>query len=381
MRDGTLARVERGEAIEELSELFTFLADNDFAGYSPIYERLARRIATDDELLEFIAQAADPNARRGRLPVLFLAATHDRVLAEPESELAAIYRGDIDHDPVPAFLDLLARERAAIADSLRNRSVQTNEVGRSAVLAPAFGRALDDVTGPVTLFEIGPSAGLNLFVDRFQIELVRDGIPVAVLGPSGTTVHLRCELRGPLDPPAPRSNAAPVGRAGLDPHPIDVRSDAECRWLRACLWPGVAERPERLRAALDIARTEPPELLTGDAAVDLGPALASQPRDAHLVVFATWALAYLSADGRRSTLDAIDHLGAQRDLDLVTFEEPRFTPWLESYDPTIHDRYRGDGTPTLLGLRSWRGGVVTTTALAIAHPHGRWIHWMEDANG
>jgi hypothetical protein len=34
--------VSERDAIEELSDLFLFLADNDFAGYSPTYEQLAR---------------------------------------------------------------------------------------------------------------------------------------------------------------------------------------------------------------------------------------------------------------------------------------------------------------------------------------------------
>ena len=120
--------VNGDEAIDELSELFLFLAENDFSGYSPVYESLARSVAIDRQLLRFVESSAHPNARRGRVPVLFFAATHDRVLANPESDIAAIYRGDLTEDPMPAFLALIDAERDAIVANMRTRSVQTNEV-------------------------------------------------------------------------------------------------------------------------------------------------------------------------------------------------------------------------------------------------------------
>lgn len=369
------------DAIEELSDLFVFLADNDFAGYSVVYERLARSIATDTQLLKFVDSSAHPNARRGRVPVLFFVATHDQVLANPESKIAAIYRGDSTDDPMPPFLELIEKERGAIIESMRTRSVQTNEVGRSAVLALAFGRALQDVSTAASLFEIGPSAGLNLYVDHFHIDYSRDDGTVTSIGPDTSSVRLHCEIRGPNTPPLPTKSFDLASRSGLDPNPINVLSDSECRWLQACIWPGIPDRPQRLLAALDIARQSPPRLVAGDAVTDLAAALDGIPTSDHLIIFSTWVLAYINADGRQAVLHTIDQLGATRDLDFITFEEPRFTPWVESADARVFDNYLGEGTPTQLSLRSWRGGVATTTPLAIAHPHGRWIHWLEENHG
>ncbi len=369
------------EPIEELSDLFIFLADNDFAGYSPLYEQIARAVAADRELLEFIASAANPNARRGRIPVLFFAATHDRVLADPGSPIAAVYRGESQADPMPLLRDVLEHESAEVRDNMRTRSVQTNEVGRSAILSIAFGRAQRDVTVRTALFEIGPSAGLNLYLNHFHIDFTRNGNIVAGIGPDDANVRLECELRGSITPAIPAEISTPTSRCGLDVNPIDVMDDSECRWLQACLWPGIPDRPERLAAAINVARLSPPQLLTGDAVTDLRPALTSiEPTD-HLIVFSTWALAYIDTNGRDAVIEAIDRFGAERDLDFITFEEPRFTPWVTDFNPSEFDQYEGEGTPTLLGLRSWRGGICTTTALAIAHPHGRWVHWLEENHG
>ena len=377
----TLATMSERDAIEELSELFVFLAENDFAGYSPLYEQIARATATDRELLNFIAKAANPNARRGRIPVLFFAATHDRVLANSESPIAAVYRGESQADPMPLLRELLERESAEITTNMRTRSVQTNEVGRSAILSFAFSRAQRNVTAQTALFEIGPSAGLNLYFDRFHTDITRNGEFVAANGPEESTVRLQCELRGPVTPTFLTDRFAPTSRRGLDPNPIDVMNDSECRWLRACLWPGIPDRPERLAAAIDVARLSPPQLIAGDAVTDLSSAVASISPADHLVIFSTWALAYVDAKGRDTVVDTIDRVGSQRDLDFITFEEPRFTPWVTDFDPAVFSQYEGEGTPTLLGLRSWRGGNCTTTALAVAHPHGRWVHWLEENHG
>lgn len=371
------------DPIEELSALFLVLADMDFAGYSPLYESLARAIATDRDLLAAIDEAALPNSRRGRVPVLFFAATHDLALAHPESRLAVIFRGESSDDVVSAFRELVDANWPTLVATMRSHSVQTNEVGRSAVLVPAFWRVLSHANSSATpiLFEIGPSGGLNLFADLFAIEYTRDQSLVAVVGPSESAVQLHCELRGPHTPELPPTLASPAIRAGIDPNPIDVTSPEECRWLQACLWPGNPERLERLRGALRIAQLAPPLLTQGDAVADLSKSLEALPNGASLIIFSTWALAYINAEGRNRVAEAIDSLGRTRDLAFLTFEEPRFTPWITDYDMNLFDRYHGEGTPTVLGLRSWSEGTCTSKALAIGHPHGRWLHWLEENHG
>ena len=374
---GTLRDVSERDAIEELSDLFLFLADHDFAGYSPIYEQLARSISTNRYILEFAAQSANPNARRGRVPVLFFAATHDRILAKPEFEISRIYRGEIDGDPLPAFLELLERERDAIVQNMRTRSVQTNEVGRSAAIALGLA-AVEHNKRDIALVELGPSAGLNLFVDHWHIDYVRNVSVVRSIGPANSPVQLTCELRGDLTPPA-----TPIGsigqRTGVDPAPIDASNAEQARWLQACVWPGIPERPERLAAALSVVSQHPPSLLKGDAVEDLVPLVASLPERVLPVVLSTWALAYVSAEGRERILSELDALGRTLDLAIITLEEPRFTPWIETPDELVAAYYEiGDGTPTVLGLRQWINGECFTKVLALCHPHVRWMRWLDE---
>ena len=363
------------EAIDELSELFLFLAENDFSGYSPVYESLARSVAIDRQLLRFVESSAHPNARRGRVPVLFFAATHDRVLANPESDIAAIYRGDLTEDPMPAFLALIDAERDAIVANMRTRSVQTNEVGRSSAIAA--GLSVVGGARELALVELGPSAGLNLLVDRWHIDYTRDDESVFGVGPIDSPVRLQCELLGPHDPPS-----APVGpitrRTGVDPSPIDAADPDQARWLQACIWPGVVERAERLAAALRVAAAEPPDLLRGDGVTDLAPLVATVADDQVPVVLSTWALAYVPTEGRTRIFDELDEIGSTRDLAILTLEEPRFTPWIDALDEIAAMCLdAGAGTPTVLGLRQWIDGECTSSLLALCHPHVRWMHWLE----
>ncbi len=366
------------DVIEELSALFVFLADTDFHGYSPIYERLARSVADDPDLLGFIATAVSPNVRRGRVPVLFLAATHDAALADPESELAAIYGGRSDADPYPALLALLADRRDAVAATLATRSVQTNEVGRCAALAPAISHVMAQDDRPLALVEVGPSAGLNLFFDRYRIDYLvdhHDGVsrPPLAVGPPDSAVRLECSLRGDQQPPLAGAPHMAV-RTGVDPSPVDITDPVQRRWLQACIWPGVPRRGAMLTAAVDLVVSTPPWLVDGDAVTDLAPLVRAQPADAVPVVVSTWAMAYIPAAGRQDIVDALDDIGASRDLSLVTLEEPRFTPWLDVPSGLMADS--GDGTITALGVRSWRGGQCSTEVLAMCHPHVRWMQWM-----
>jgi len=366
------------DVIEELSALFVFLADTDLHGYSPIYERLARSVADDGDLLGFIASAVSPSVRRGRVPVLFLAATHDAALAHPESELATIYGGGSDADPYPALLALLADQRDTVAATLATRSVQTNEVGRCAALAPAISHAMTRDHRPVALVEIGPSAGLNLFYDRYRVDYLVDhhdggSHPQPAVGPADSSVRLECSLRGDRVPPLAAA-AAIVARTGVDPAPVDVTDPVQRRWLRACIFPGVPRRAEVLDAAMDLLESTPPDLVRGDAVTDLARLVQAQPADAVPVVVSTWAMAYIPAAGRQQIVDALDEIGANRDLSLVTLEEPRFTPWLDVPTGLVADS--GDGTITALGVRSWRGGQCSTQMLAMCHPHARWMRWM-----
>ena len=374
---------ERGD-VEKLAARFRLLADGDFAGYCPAYDRIARALADEDDALGLLIGLVPVN----RTPVLSLAATHDLVLADPGGELAAIYRGDLERDPWPAFRALLYHHTDQIRDLMATRSIQTNEVGRTTALLPALAtvtarqRAGGDERG-LALLEIGPSAGLNLALDRFRFTYTDgNGDPLVESGPASSPLHLLCDVRGVHLPPMPSVPLRIALREGIDLEPIDVDDDDACRWLSACLWPGIPDRSQRLATAIAIARCDPPRLHEGNAVTDLARHLDDIGGEFLPVVLSTWALAYVDPEGRQSVVDTIDAIGASRDLAFVTAEAPGVTPWVPTADERSAEAAAGagagggDGTTTVVGLRHWRDAQVSTDALGFMHPHGRWLAWL-----
>jgi hypothetical protein len=366
--------------IDELRALFLVLAEQDFAGYCPIYEHIARSIAEDDEILSLITEHRPGSTRTA---VLAFGATHDLVLRDPDSELAAIYRGESDDDPWPLFRTLVVDHASEIAATMRTRTTQTNEVGRSANLLAVYASISRRLTRhgddrPLAIIEIGPSAGLNLLADRFHVEYSVGDTVTATVGDPESPVQLRCELRGATSFPGLAGMHPIAKRSGLDPAPVDITDPDDARWLRACVWPGVPDRPERLAAAINLAGQDPPVLHQGDAVHDLGALLDSLPGNVFPIVTSTWVLAYLSREARLQVCEIIDRFGAGRDIAFVTGEAPRSAPWVPELSADQLALGADDGTPTVFGVRMWLDGRCHTSAAALCHPHGRWMAWLDN---
>ena len=126
------------------------------------------------------------------------------------------------------------------------------------------------------------------------------------------------------------------------------------------MWPEESDRLERLRAAIAVARTDPPPLTRGDLRTDL-PALAAQaPHDATLVVFHTAVLAYVpDATDRASfarTVRELDAVWVTNEAPGVAGAPPATSPPADVVGPFVLAR---DGQP-----------------VAWTDPHGASIDWL-----
>lgn len=246
---------------------FAEFALREARGVSPAYERLTLALSRDAEILALLATL--PQAKQQ--PNLLLG-------------VVRLLGGPVD-DPV-SFHDFTVANWPAVRSELRRRATQTNEAGRCALLLPV----LAALPQPLALLEVGASAGLGLYPDRYSY---RYGGP-HVLGTGGPV--LDCALTGTA-PPLRLPEV--LWRAGLDLNPLDVTDPADVGWLEALIWPEHVHRRERLRAAAAIAAADPPTLVRGDLVDDL-PALAARaPAGATLVVFHTSVL-YQVEPGRRA---------------------------------------------------------------------------------
>lgn len=258
---------------------FAEFAAREARGVSPTYERLSLAISEDAEILALLETV--PVAKRQ--PNLLLGVV--RLLGGPVDDPAAFRSFTITNWP-------------EIEANLRTRATQTNEPGRCALLLPV----LAALPQPLALLEVGASAGLGLYPDRYTY---RYG--THQLGSGGPV--LTCALTG-TPPPARLPDV--VWRAGLDLNPLRVTDPADVAWLTALIWPEHHHRRERLHAAAAIAAADPPVLRRGDLVDDL-PALAARaPADATLVVFHTSVLYQVPGARREAFADLVRGLPGHR---------------------------------------------------------------------
>jgi hypothetical protein len=329
--------VSAGEpAIRRAYRLF---AERECRGYSDAYYRLALAVSEDDETVNFLL--AMPVSQ----PNLFLASV--QLLTGP----AAMPRTGTE---LRAFVK---RRGGEVAEVMRLRRTQTNEVGRCAVLLPAL------PSGPLALLEVGASAGLCLLLDQFHYQYGSMS-----LGAASSPVHLTCALAGPV--PLPSATPAIVWRGGLDLNPIDVHDEEAVRWLLACVWPDHPARRRRLEGAIALARPAPPVVRAGDLVDDLPALLAEVPPDAQLVVFHSAVLSYVSEERRRAFAGALAEASRARDIVWVSNEGAGVVPDIAALAPPIGDlRF-------LLGRTRFTSGRRQDELLGLSHPHGAELTWL-----
>ncbi|MEV7186219.1 DUF2332 domain-containing protein [Kitasatospora sp. NPDC093102] len=280
----------------DTGELYRAFAEREARGNSPIYQELAEHVAEDEQSCALLDRL--PAAKR-QPNLLFGAVRH---LGGPVTE------------GWPAFRDWAAEHWAEVSATMLERRTQTNEAGRCATLLPL----LAALPQPLALIEVGASAGLCLYPDRYRYRyryLVGEdgcergtGSPVAdsgvesgvEFGAKSSPVTLDCAVSGPVPLPGSLRERLPevVWRAGIDLNPLDVRAEEDVRWLESLVWPEQTHRLDRLRGAVRVARAEPPLLVRGDLNATVRELVAQAPAGATPVVFHSAVLAYLPPEGR-----------------------------------------------------------------------------------
>ncbi|MBI4882877.1 MAG: DUF2332 domain-containing protein [Actinobacteria bacterium] len=327
---------------------------------SPLYGHLSLAIAEDPNVIELLRVAPAPQ----QIPVLLFAAVHDLLLRGLGSELAAYYPNltvaVAEGDPYPIFRQVALDHREVLLQTIATRNTQTNEVGRCAYFLPVFAIVADEV-GPLAHLDVGTSAGLNLAWPKFSYRY--DSQPIIN---SGSIVVVDCSTRGA--PPLPKQLPQLARAIGLDVAPIDVADEEAVRWLEACVWPDQPRRFSQLIAAIEIARSSPPDVRAGDAVIAVGKLIDELAEYGHPLVTTSWVLNYLGESGQRAFVAAVDEVGARCDLSWVVAESPAQTPGLPI--PGAPDE-----EITVLSLVTWRRGRRVVRRLATAHPHGAWMNW------
>lgn len=325
--------------------------------YATLLDHVVARLGTGSVHDEVLAGHGEDRLGSA-LALRYLGAVHRLVLAGEAPALAAHYPS-VGGDPGPSLLadfDEAVRTNVARLAAAVAEPVQTNEVGRAASLIGGLVEVTRRFGLPLSLLEVGASAGLLLRADHYRYE-TDDGAfgpvdsPVRLTGPWGAT------------PPPLVPEPEIVARRGCDPSPIDPDSaDGRLR-LRGFLWPDQAERRARLDAALEVASRVPVAVDRADVADWLPPRLAEARSGVATVVQHSIVWQYLNPDSRQVFSASMEQAGA-----VATADRP--LAWL---------RMEPGGDLAEIRLRTWPGG--DDELVARSGYHGQAVAWCGKIRG
>ena len=255
------------------------------------------------------------------------------------------------------FAAALVEHEHVLQARIETHGVQTNEVQRCTMLLPTFLAAATETGLPLELIELGPSAGLNLLVDRYRYRYANGSF-----GSAEAHLELTVEERDGRVPSALLEHELVVRRRrGIDLAPVDATTADGYLLLRSFVWPGLDARVARLDAAVETLRQmpEPPELIGGDYTTVLPRLLADRPADALTVVFETFSTIYLPDAAAQQLVEALETAAADgRPLGWVSVRR-----W---------DLGAGKDAAFDLELRVWPGAARVA---AHVDPHGNTLDW------
>ncbi len=341
---------------ERPADYWAFFAGDAKRTGSLLYSRLAQGIGKDEELKALAAHAhiGQPHAN------LILGAVHFLLLRAAPHPLRRFYGtagGKVSAesaDPFPDFRDFVLSHRAQIEPLIASRVTNTNEIGRSALLHPGFRSIAAGTTAPLSLIEIGPSAGLNMIWDTYGVRYRKGESIIAAINVTAPLV-IEVEIKGDRVPPTGPTPSV-GGRIGLELNPVDLSNADDRDWLRALVWPDQEARLRRLDSAIDLLVHRKPAIRAGDALVLLPDALAAVPRGQLACVYHTIAIYQFSREMKQALEDILVVAGLRRPVWRLSFE----------YDGELY----------ILSSIRYEDGVRQETRLASCHPHGTWLEWL-----
>ncbi|MGW4930767.1 DUF2332 domain-containing protein [Agromyces sp. NPDC004153] len=320
------------DAAAPTAERYRVFGEVEARGMSATYEAWALGVAEDPATVALIDELPAPK----RQPNLVFS--------------AARYQG-APAGPYHLFRDWLHGHWVEVRATALTHATQTNEAARCALHVPA----LAGIEGPVALLEVGTSAGLCLYPDRYSYRY--SGHPRLDPADGPSPVVLDCVVEGPV--PVPDRLPEVVWRGGIDLNPLDVRHPDDVAWLDALIWPEHDDRRARLRAAAAIAAGDPPRIVAGDLDAELDAVATQVPGGATLVVFHTAVLMYLDEAGRARFAEHVRRLRGH----WLSVEARTVTPGIR-----VREDVPNESSDLVLAL----DGVQ----LAWAQPHGRAVRWV-----
>ncbi|MCF8466419.1 MAG: DUF2332 family protein [Sneathiella sp.] len=326
---------------------------------SPFTARLCRlageRLKSGGVAKKILTWQGDASATGDSVPLRLMGALHALVLQNRSPALITVYPPEdvetSDDALWGAVNEALKTEKTFILDRLKGPP-QTNEVRRAGATLPMFLEAARLTGLPLVLSEVGASAGLNLFLDQYDIRL-KD----RHWGDSASPVKISPEWHGKA---APTVKLDIRSRAGCDLIPVDPGSAEDRERMLSFIWPDQVERLERTRAAMDIAAKSPIRVEKADALDWLRARTAEPEEGAAHVIYSTIAWQYLPEDARKQGENIISAAGSRA----------------TRAAPLLWARMEVDGSSPGAGLTMTLWPIGEQYTVGRVDFHGRWIDWF-----
>ncbi|MDP6666982.1 MAG: DUF2332 domain-containing protein [Dehalococcoidia bacterium] len=341
--------------IDEQAHIFRRFAEVEIIEISPHYAYLSGEIARDPDLLSIVMAAA-----RGQpTPNLFFAAVRFLLDRGSGTELLATYpTGFSTGRPVGSyrlFRSFVLENRTEIERLLASRRVQSNVVRRAAVLVLGLMKAaelFDD--RPFVHIEIGASAGLTLLWERFSYAYGKD----CEIGDADSPVRIAPMIHG--TPPITPGRRLPkvTGSIGIELEPARVEDNDAISWLRALIHPEHSDNRDLFDAALEIAKSKPPQVLAGDALDLLPKVLGNLARGQPANIYHSHTPNQFSSESRSRLDEILSRASLAGPVTRLAFEGTK------------------EGHSGLTITEYGNGRKHEPLVLANCEAHGRWIEWL-----
>ncbi|MEK4091657.1 DUF2332 domain-containing protein [Viridibacillus sp. FSL H8-0110] len=269
---------------EKLSRNFTIFAEKECAGSSRLYECLSYEIAKDDAILELSSHIPQDQPK----PNLLFASVQYLLNNSNSVELRTYYPSFVSNaknpeEAFPHFKAFCLEHWDSLISLFQTKLVQTNEVRRCAYLYPIFTEIFAKHNKPLTLIEIGTSAGLQLGLDQYAYQYNEGNL----IGKIESSVLIESTNKGKALPESIKTPPIISKRVGIDLHTNNVKNADDVAWLNALIWPEHTDRRKLFNAATNVIQNLEIELIDGNAVELLEDIVKQVNKDSIICVFHT----------------------------------------------------------------------------------------------
>lgn len=285
--------------------IFKRFAELEAKGNSVLYSYWSNEILSDERLISLISKMPQSQPK----PNLFFASVQWLAL-QKKHELFQVFMHPEAANLEESFRllkQLCSEYENELIQLFHTRLVQTNEINRASYLYPIFAEIYQSIKKPLTLIEIGTSAGILLGVDLFNYEIT-EGNNTKILGDSSSGITIRSINNGQ---PLNISNELVIqNRIGIDLNIIQLEQEDDYRWMQSLIWPEHKERKVLLEKIRDVNINCSKTLVEGDFLEIIPNYLEMRNEDSQIVIFHTHVANQFSTELKESLLTMIRKLSS-----------------------------------------------------------------------